>query len=106
MKYKKTKKRYILKGGLPTSPPLMTTIPRAGIDFPRLGLRKIFLRKEIRRNEFRTPIIPKHIPFLVILGYTIYIQKSENRCYPEPYQYDAIDILKYYKQSKKYIIRF
>ena len=43
----------------------------------------IFLRKEINKNETRTPLVPKDIKILKDDGFIIYVQSSENRIYDD-----------------------
>lgn len=47
------------------------------------NINKIFIRKEIYNNEFRCPIIPNDIPYLLSLNYIIYIESSLHRCYDD-----------------------
>ena len=44
-------------------------------------INKIFIRKEIYNNEFRCPIVPNDIPYLLSLNFIIYVESSSNRCY-------------------------
>jgi saccharopine dehydrogenase (NAD+, L-lysine-forming) len=46
-------------------------------------INKIFIRKEIYNNEFRCPIIPNDIPYLLSLNFIIYVESSSNRCYKD-----------------------
>lgn len=41
----------------------------------------IVIRRELKRNEFRTPIVPEDIQTLVSHNFKVFIEKSENRCY-------------------------
>jgi len=43
----------------------------------------IYIRNEINNNELRAPIVPKDIPKLIEHGYTIYIESSKSRIYPD-----------------------
>lgn len=43
----------------------------------------IYIRKECIEHEYRTPIVPSDIPILLKENYKIYIESSENRCYPD-----------------------
>lgn len=66
----------------------------------------IYIRKEIYPNEYRTPIIPKDVTYLMKYNYTIYVQSSNSRCFSDDdyrkagaivvtdewYNYDAIII--------------
>lgn len=41
----------------------------------------IVIRRELKRNESRTPIIPEDVRTLVSNNFKVFIEKSENRCY-------------------------
>lgn len=43
----------------------------------------LFIRKEFISNEFRTPIIPKDIPILLKHNFTVYVESSSTRCFPD-----------------------
>lgn len=44
---------------------------------------KLFIRKEIKEDEYRVPIIPIHCAKLIEEGYEIYFEKNENRCFKD-----------------------
>ncbi len=44
---------------------------------------KLFLRKEFKKNEYRTPLIPIHCSKLLNKGFEIYIEKSDVRCFDD-----------------------
>lgn len=41
----------------------------------------IVIRKELKQNEFRTPIVPKDVKVLVSHNFKVFIEHSPNRCY-------------------------
>jgi len=57
----------------------------------------IVIRKEIKENEFRTPLIPSDCLILIKNGYTIYVEKSKNRCYEDSMYIGCILIYDYTK---------
>lgn len=42
----------------------------------------IVIRKELKLNEFRTPIIPADVNTLIANNFNVFIEHSENRCFP------------------------
>lgn len=44
---------------------------------------KLFLRKEYKLNEHRTPLIPDDCSKLIKKGYKIYVENSANRCFKD-----------------------
>jgi saccharopine dehydrogenase (NAD+, L-lysine-forming) len=46
-------------------------------------MKCILIRKETVENEIRTPLIPKDVERLIQNGYTIYVQSSKTRIYPD-----------------------
>lgn len=42
---------------------------------------KLLIRKETKKNEYRTPLIPQDCAELIKKGYTIYIEHCDNRCF-------------------------
>jgi saccharopine dehydrogenase (NAD+, L-lysine-forming) len=49
----------------------------------------LFIRREIYTNEYRTPLVPKHIPHLLAAGFRIYIQSSMTRVFSDKEYIDA-----------------
>ena len=43
-------------------------------------IKYIIIRKEHKMNEFRVPLVPNDIIMLIEKGYTVYVEKSKNRC--------------------------
>jgi saccharopine dehydrogenase (NAD+, L-lysine-forming) len=43
----------------------------------------IFIRKETYENELRAPLIPEHVKLLIKHGYTVYVESSQMRVYPD-----------------------
>lgn len=41
----------------------------------------IVIRKELKPNEFRTPIIPMDVNILIANGFNVFIEHSKNRCF-------------------------
>jgi saccharopine dehydrogenase (NAD+, L-lysine-forming) len=48
-----------------------------------MKLKQIFIRAETYPNECRTPLTPKDVCFMSILGFEVYVQSSISRCYPD-----------------------
>ena len=53
----------------------------------------LFIRKETYENELRTPLTPQHVKLLVQHGYTIYVESSPLRVYPDSAYADTGAIL-------------
>jgi saccharopine dehydrogenase (NAD+, L-lysine-forming) len=48
-----------------------------------MNIKTIFLRKEIYENEYRCPIVPSDVCFLLNYGFTIFVESSETRCFTD-----------------------
>jgi len=48
-----------------------------------MQLDTIYIRNETRKNEHRTPIVPSDICVLKQCGYTVYVEKSDTRCFKD-----------------------
>jgi saccharopine dehydrogenase (NAD+, L-lysine-forming) len=48
-----------------------------------MQLDTIYIRNETRKNEHRTPIVPSDIFTLKQCGYTVYVEKSDTRCFKD-----------------------
>lgn len=44
-------------------------------------LDTIVIRRELKSNEFRTPLIPKDVEILISHNFTVFIEYFKNRCY-------------------------
>jgi saccharopine dehydrogenase (NAD+, L-lysine-forming) len=53
----------------------------------------IFIRNETYENELRAPLIPEHVKLLIIHGYTVYVESSQTRVYPDSAYAEAGAIL-------------
>jgi len=48
----------------------------------------IILRKEIKKNEYRTPLIPSDCKKLINAGYSVFVESSDNRCFKDGEYYE------------------
>lgn len=48
----------------------------------------LILRKEIKKNEYRTPLIPSDCKKLVDAGFIIFVESSKDRCFPDGEYYE------------------
>lgn len=48
-----------------------------------MRIKTIYIRKETRENEYRTPIVPKSIQRLREAGYVVYVESSNVRCFTD-----------------------
>ncbi len=77
---------FINKKNLQSDIPNLLNTPFDCINNSTYSIKKpdyIFIRREIYENEFRTPIVPKDIPFFIFHNVGIIIQTSMNRIFEE-----------------------
>jgi saccharopine dehydrogenase (NAD+, L-lysine-forming) len=46
-------------------------------------MKSVYIRDEIVKNEFRTPIVPDDVRILIKNGIKVYVQSSQNRCFTD-----------------------
>lgn len=48
-----------------------------------MTINTIFIRKELYSNEFRCPIVPSDVKKLISIGFEVFIESSETRCFTD-----------------------
>jgi len=62
--------------------------------------RKIFIRKEIKKNEYRTPLTPTDCRYLISKGFKIFVESSDKRCFSDKeYMNNGCIIQNYYREG-------